>query len=95
MAVRASKAAQDVLLELYEQARKMSLENYRGALLRCRREPTFFESENQSNKLRGLLVERAKACRQLETSFPRLIQQAAAIEPTFIDFVELLGGELC
>ena len=91
VAVRASKPAKAVLLELYEQARKMSLENYRGALLRCRREPTFFEYENQSNKLRTALVERAKACRQLETSFPRLIQQAAAIEPTFIEFVELLA----
>ena len=91
VAVRASKAAQAVLLELYEQARQMSLENYRGALLRCRREPTFFEYETQSHRLRKALAKRAEACRQLETSLPRLIQQAAAIEPTFIEFVELLA----
>ena len=90
-AVRESSQAQAVLLELYEKERKMSLENYKGPLLRCRREPTYFEYERQSQKLRTALAERSQQCRQLESHFPRLIQQATATEPTFVDFVQLLS----
>ena len=82
---------QAVLLDLYEEARKMSLENYKGPLLRCRREPTYFEYERQSEKLRTALAERSQQCRQLESHFPRLIQQATATEPLFMEFVQLLS----
>ena len=46
--------------KLYENERNTSLENYRAPLLRCRRDPTFFEYERHSAKLQNALVERAK-----------------------------------
>ena len=88
-AVAASEKAQGVLRQFFDHERQGSLENYRAALLRCRREPTYREYVQTSSKLKATLA--ARSCHQQERSFPRLLQQAASMQEQFIAFVKLLG----
>ena len=88
-AVAASEKAQGVLRQFFDRERQGSLENYRAALLRCRREPTYREYVQTSSKLKATLE--ARKCLQQERSFPRLLQQAATMQEQFIAFVKLLG----
>ena len=74
-AVEVSDVAQKVLLDFYTQEKEGSLENYRAALLRCRREPTYREYVATSSKLKRELKDRV--CKQQQRSFPKLLQNAA------------------
>ena len=88
-AVEASDVAQQVLHKFYSKEKEGSLENYRAALLRCRREPTYREYVATSSKLKKELT--GRVCLQQERSFPVLLQHAANMQEQFIHFVRLLA----
>ena len=88
-AVDANEVSQKILHDFYTQEKEGSLENYRAALLRCRREPTYREYVATSSKLKRELKDRV--CKQQQRSFPKLLQNAAERQEQFVTFVKLLA----